>query len=373
MSDETENGHAGRGGASRRLFLKGAGGVAAASVAAVLAPRAWVQAQAQPTTPEPSEACCASAAETPLLAAALFQGRHVALAASSSGPGLFALDVDSGRRVSLGARLDLQLPEGFTVASMGVVRGRLAVTGGMPFVFESYEVNDEMTEDVRAAMDVIPEGMPTSGTRRIDVMGVRPAVLLIDLQSAVIESLDLPAMPARAFAVVTGVAETASGALLVMIEHSDRFNEAYYASAVDVFEQSLNGQWTSQDLARDLGESGPHYLAVSGDSVAVALNSQEGARLLSGTSAALTVDESTVMAGRILALTAGNGGLAWIASSAGSVHRYSSAQPGATVDAGAVSLRGDSIVGAVPVAGAWGQSILLGRQSALLVDDSARI
>lgn len=358
---------------SRRKFLQGATGVAVVSFAALATreSRIWAQ-EPQQGPSDLADACCSNASAIALMAAAFLQGSYVGLAASKSGPSLFALNVGKDGGVTLGSPLKLNLPEGFVFSSLGVARGRLVLSGGVPFLLESYEVDEAMNEDVLAAMDVVPQGLPPSGRRRIEVMGVKPSVLLLDLPSSSVEPLDLPAMPTRAFAVATGVAETASGMLTALIEHSDGMNESYYASAIDVVEESLNGEWTHRSVARQLGESGPNFLAVNADEIVVGLNSSQGARLVSPKLSALSAAAGVSVEGRILALVPGNSGFTVLTGKGSEVKQLSVASPGASfVDSGTVGLRADQVVGAVPVAGAWGQSIVLGRRSARLVDETS--
>ncbi len=366
MNDEHDN--------SRRWFLRGAAGLTAASVAAALTTAgSSLQAQIVPDRPAvPGEDCCATGAAVSLMSAAFHGGHYFAIASSQTGPGLFALNIDKAQRVNVGSRIKIDMPAGFIVSSLGVARGRLVVSGGVPFVLDSYEVDDEMSEDVRAAMDVIPEGMPTSGRRLIEVMGVRPAVFVLDPPFA--QPLVLPEMPQRTFAVATSVAETASGSVMVVVEHSDGVNESYYASAVDVIEESLGGQWTQRAVARALGESGPNHLAVNGDEVMMALNTTTGAKLVAPTEFLASADQRLSVASRILALVPGNTGFSVLASSGNGVRHLSMNRMGAaSVDNGAIAVSGDALVGAVPVAGTFGQSILLGRQSARLVMDTSAL
>src|SRR5688572_4374497 len=147
MNDEHDN--------SRRWFLRGAAGITAASAVAALTPSgSSLRAQIVPErVVGTGEDCCATGSAVALMSAALHGGRYFALAASSTGPGLFALNIDKAQRVSVGSRIKLELPAGFIVSALGVARGRLILSGGVPYLVDSYEVDDEMTEDVRAAMD----------------------------------------------------------------------------------------------------------------------------------------------------------------------------------------------------------------------------
>jgi hypothetical protein len=356
--------------------LQGATGAAAATVTALVTTDG---AQGQPVKPgaaprvglDPTVDCCAKESALALIAAALYQGTYVGLASSPTGPGLYTLDIEAGtRRVSLGSPLKLQLPQGFVFSALGVARGRLALTGGVPFVLQTIEVDDEMSPDVRATMDFIPAGLPTSGRRRIDIAGVKPEVLFVDPPS--LDSLTLPAAPPRSFAVATSVAETASGALIVVIEHSDGVNESYYASAVDIVEQSPEGQWTTRTVAKALGESGPNHLAVNGDAMLMAFNTSEGTKLISPNGALASIAEDPPLLSRVLALVPSDTGFAVLtADGAGGVKRLSgSRSSSAWSDLGTVGLRDDVVVGSVQVAGAPGQTILLGRKAARLIDDA---
>jgi len=362
--------------ATRRRFLQGATGAAAATVTALVTTRqaAGQQEDAQAAARsgiDPALACCAKDSALALIGAALYQGTYIGLASSPTGPSLYGLNVESGaRRVSLGLPLKLNLPQGFVFSSLGIARGRLVLTGGLPFIIESFEVDDEMSADVRAAMDIVPAGMPTSGRRRIDVPGVKPAVLLVDLPH--VESLALPSAPKRSFAVATSVAETASGGLVVVIEHSDGVNESYYASAADLIEQSLDGSWTTRALAKSLGESGPNHLAVNGDAVLLAFNTSEGARLISPNAELASIAQDPPQLSRVLGLIPSDAGFSVLtANGSGGVNRLSaSSSTSAWSDIGSLGLQEDTIVGSVPVAGALGQTILLGRKSARLIDNA---
>lgn len=360
--------------ATRRSFLRGATGAAAAAVTALAATRDATGVQESAAVQagvNPAVACCAKESSLGLIGAAFYQGAYVGLASTPTGPGLFTLNIDSSlQRVSLGSLVKLNLPEGFVFSSLGLARGRLALAGGVPFILESFEVDDEMSAEVRAAMDFVPPGLPTSGRRRIDVPGVKPVVLFVDAPS--VEALVLPEIEKHSYAVATSVAETASGRLLVVIEHSDGVNESYYASAADIFEQTLEGSWSSRSVAKSLGESGPNHLAVNGDAMLMAFNTAEGAKLVSPNGALASIAEEAPVVQRVLGLIPTDGGFSVLtANSTGGINRLATGRASAIwSDVGALGLRGDTVVGSVPIAGAPGQTILLGRQSARLIDNA---
>ncbi len=363
---------------SRRRFLQNATGLAAATAASLAGASAAPALiggtpHSQPAPGRvPAEDCdCGTESGLPLLAAAQIQGAYVGLANPGPGPRLFALDVGKDQRIVLGAPLAVNLPADFVHSSLSVARGRLVITGGLPFIADSYEVDDELSPDVRAAMDVVPEGLPTSGTRRIDVMGVRPAVFFVDPPS--VDALELPELPKRTYAVATSAIETGRGGLMVLIEHSDTMTESYYASAVDVVEE-LSGQWSRWSIGRQLGESGPNHLAVDGDEVIVGLNTARGARLVSTRRSAPFTSEGPLVPGRILALLQGDNGLTILTRDRGAAQRWSLSSPnGPWADRGTFGLDGEEIVAAIAVAGTRGQSIVLGRRSARLVDQASAV
>jgi hypothetical protein len=362
--------------ATRRSFLRGATGAATAAVTAFAATRDATGVQESVSSAvgagvSPAMACCAKDSALGLIGAAFYQGAYVGLVSSKTGPELVTLNIDSSlQRVSLGSPLKLNLPEGFVFSSLGLARGRLALAGGVPFILESFEVDDEMSAEVRAAMDFVPAGLPMGGRRRIDVTGVKPAVLFVDASS--VEPLTLPETAKHSYAVATSVVETASGRLLVLIEHSDGVNESYYASAADLIEQTLEGQWTSRSIAKSLGESGPNHLAVNGDAMLMAFNTTEGAKLVSPEGALTSIAAEAPDMNRVLALIPSDSGFSVLtANTAGGVNRLSAGRAAsAWSDAGAVGLREDIVVGTVPIAGAPGQTILLGRKFARLIDNA---
>ena len=119
----------------------------------------------------------------------------------------------------------------------------------------------------------------------IDVFGVGPAAFFLD--PALVERIALPDMSAEVFATVGEVAETSSGNLVVMIEHSGGEPESRYAAAVDVFEE-VPGGWTIRASARDLGESGPNHLVVNGDAIGAELNVSGETQLVGSAASAPT-------------------------------------------------------------------------------------
>jgi hypothetical protein len=353
-------------GPSRRRFLQRAG-IAAAGVTALGVPVGALTAAEKRRPTERGGACaCDPEAAVPLRAAVLLNGAYVGLAASGSGPGLFPLHVDGAGAVALGAPLALGVPGDFVFGSLGLAQGRLVLTGGLPFRWESYTVDDEMTSDVAALVDLEtwPAGVPRSGTRTIEVMGVRPAAFFVDPPYA--EAVALPATPKQAFGVAGSVAETRNG-LAMLIEHCDGHNESFYAAAVDVIEEEL-GRWTVRPAGRDLGESGPNHLAVTGADVVVALTTSQGASLVwPGRALAQPMGE-----GRVLSVLPDDGALVVVTADGSGAGRASSLTAAGTWRAsGELRLEGDEVVGAVPVAGARGQAILVGRRTARLVDVSS--
>ena len=301
-------------GRSRRRFLQEAAGLAAIGAATVVAgPAAPIFAGAQqlPEPPAPGDCDCSADGALPLVAAAMVNGEYVALASTSAGPRLFSLTVDDARGVSLGPALSFQVPAEFEASSLGVARNRLVLSGGLPFVWRSYQAEDEVDP--------------------IDVFGVGPAAFF--LSPGFVEPIALPDTSAEAFATVGEVAETSSGTLVVMIEHSGGEPESRYAAAVDVFEE-VPGGWAIRASARDLGESGPNHLVVDGNAVGVELNTARGIQ----------------MAGAA-----------------------ASARPSARNALPSDILGDDQIVNLVPVAGAKGQSVAIGTRSARLVEEVAHV
>lgn len=368
----------------RRWFLQSTAGFAAVGVAALVVGRTTpgVVGQEQSGTPLTppigilEEDCgCGIDAAVPLMAVAVAQGKYYGLSGSESGPRVFSLNLEAGtngaQRMSLGSPIKLNLPEDFVFGSLGIVRGQLALSGGLPFIRESLDVDDEMNDEVRAAMDYIPEELPSSGRRRVDVMGVGPSVFM--LNPPFTQSLQLPKMPERSFAVATNITETASGSLIILIEHSENLNESYYAAAVDLLENQA-GEWSVWTAGRELGESGPNHVGINGDDIVVGLNTSQGARLISRKRGLLSGSEAPSQTTRILALVPGDDGSSVLAKDDGSTRRWSPSPLGQSwFDSGQVQINGDEIVGAVAVAGARGQVVLLGRRSALLTDISSSL
>ena len=359
---------------SRRGFLRATVGLAAAGVTFAV-PAAGLQAGGRRGGPEAPAAAapdcdCGAEAALPLVAAACLEGRYVGLASDGAGLRVFSLTVDRARRVSLAAPIDVDVPADLVMGSLGLVRGRLALSGGRPFTWDSYEVDDEVDDELRASLKRSHPHIPTSGRRRVDVMGVRPAAFLLDPPRA--EPLELPEMPRRVFAVATAVAETDGGALLMMIEHSGELAESYYAAAVDVLEERSGG-WTVGASLSGLGESGPNHLVVNGDEFVAGLNTAKGALFVGRGSSSLSSDGSPAEAGRIVGVLPSAGGFALLAADGGPGPRaWSLVVPaGGRLEISTLRLRGDAVVGAVAVAGTRGQSIVLGRRSALLVDDAS--
>ena len=359
-------------GPSRRRFLQQAG-LAAAGVTALAVPgKTQTAAEKRRIAPAgPGGDCaCDPEAALPLRAAVLLNGGYLGLAASDSGPRLFPLHVEGTGRVTLGSPLDLSIPEDFVIGSLGLAHGRLVLTGGLPFRWDSYEVDDEMTSDVRDAIDLetFPADVPRSGIRTIEVIGTRPAAYILDPPYA--EALVMPAMPERAFGVAGSVVETRDG-LALLIEHCNGRNESFYASAVDVIEEQYGG-WSVRPAGRDLGESGPNYLAAAGADIVVALTTSQGVSLVwPARSLAQPAPEGV---SRVLGVLPGDGSLAVIGTDGSGVARTWSLTGDARWTASeALRLDGDEVVLAVPVAGARGQAILVGRRTARLVDDSSAL
>jgi hypothetical protein len=332
---------------TRRWFLRNAG-LAAAGVGSLVAGRSSHAIQESDDAGGLCEDC--GQAALPLLAAAFFQGGYHALAATPAGRGLFLLDVDGSGRVSLGSPIALELPEGFRFGSLGVAGGALVLTGGVPFLWDQFEMTDE-----------------DGALKTVDVEGLEPAAFQLD--PPVARALELPAQPRRRHAMATKLAETSDGAMALMIEHCGRFDEARYSAAVDVLEQR-GGVWSLRARAEDLGESRGNHLAVRGEDLVVVLNAQDGVRVLgTGASARLAAARAP---GRVLGLVAGEAGIAAISQERRGA-RLRSVGEGVWADRGAVRLPGDRVVRAVSVAGASGQSILLGVQSTVLVDQSSAL
>lgn len=361
MHDEREGPHAG---ATRRRFLQAAG-LAAAGVSALAVRPGWAATGRRPGA-APDDCGCELDAALPLYAVALYQGAYVGLAPAPRGMRLFSLDVDAGQRVALGSALDVDLPEGFVFGSLGVSRGRLILTGGLPFVFDSFEVDDEIDGAVKDAMEDFPPHVPLSGRRRIDVPGVRPAAYVLELPYA--RPLALPDLPRRVFGVATAVAETGAGALSLLVEHSGELTESWYASAVDVLTEQ-RGRFSVRAAGRDLGESGPNHLAADGADLVVALRTAAGTSFVwpgrAGAPRASAPSDS-----RVLGVLSGASGAAFLTAERGGA-RWWSLSGGALQARAPLSLPNDEIVGALGVSGARGQSVLLGRKSTLIVEEAS--
>lgn len=353
---------------SRRWFIQGAITAVGAASFALGQGKTFKAPKNKPVIPDGTNSAdcgCVNEAALPLTAVAALGGKYFGFAGTESGPAVFSLDIDSRRQVSLGSPLKLDLPEGFVFGSLGVARGGLIVSGGMPFVLETMEVDYELTEDVRAAMDNnIPDGIPTSGKQRVEIMGLQPSVFMVNRPYT--ESLLLPEIPKRSFAVATAVAETASSGMALLIEHSDGINESYYASAVDVVEENGSG-WKVWNAGRNLGESGPNYLAAGGESLVAGMNTMEGSYLVGSEQGPSATGFTS---NRILALISGYKGAAALMKDQSGRKVWSSVSSEGHLTAGsAAEMDDDEIVGAAAVAGVKGQVILLGRRSAVLVEN----
>jgi hypothetical protein len=351
MSDERDEPDPGP---SRRQFLQVAGLAAAGATALAVGARdagaeGRVIRRVGPAVGEPEADCeCGAEPALALQAAAWVAGGYFGLAAGPAGPRLYSLRVDSANRVSLGAPLDLDVPADFVFGSLGVTAGRMILTGATPFVWSSFAAD--------------------GGTRRIEVTGVTPAAFHVDPPSAA--PLSLPNMPRRLFAVATQVEETDGGALVLMVEHSDQLTESWYADGVDVLQQRSGG-WTVEAAGRGLGESGPNHLTVVGNDALVLLKTSRGATIVQPGSVSKAQVPSQL--GRVLQVFPGEAGLNVLAADrAGGARMWSQAEGGWT-DRGPVRIEGDEVVAAVKVAGTKGQSVLLGRVAARLVDDSAAL
>jgi hypothetical protein len=294
---------------SRRRFLRQAAAVAAAGAASVVAGPALITSTAQQaadTALAPDDCDCSADSALPILSAATVGGSYVALSTTSEGPRLFSLTVDDARGVRLGAPLSYGLPAAFEASALGVVREQLVMSGGMSVPWRSIQADDELEP--------------------IEMFGVQPAAFLVHPTFA--EQIALPDLSGEVFATASEVAETSSGNMVLLIEHSGGEQESHYANAVDVFEEAPGG-WTLRASARDLGESGPNHLVVDGDNVGVALSTARG-NAIAGAGASI-------------------------------------APPANTLSADA--LGGDAVVNVVRVAGAKGQFIVIGAQSARLVEE----
>jgi len=299
---------------SRRRFLQHAAALAAVGAASIVvgpaAPGVAAQQVAEPSS-APGDCDCSDDSALPLLAAAAVNGEYTALASTSQGPRLFSLAIDDARNVRLGAQLSVAVPAEFEPSALGVVRTRLVLGGGLPFLARSYQVDDQA--------DPIP------------VFGVGPAAFFLD--RAMVEPIALPDMSAQIFATVGEIAETSSGTLVLMIEHSGGEAESRYAAAVDVFEE-VPGGWAVRASARDLGESGPNRLVVNGTDIGVELNTSQGRQLV---------------------------------GAGASVARAATRSLSPDV------LGGDEVVSVVPVAGLSGLSIAIGKRSARLVEEVSHV
>ena len=299
--------------ASRRRFLQAAAFAAAGAASVVVGPGVPAVTGQEPPEPlsDPGDCDCSDDGAVPLLAAAVVGGEYAALSATSEGPRLFSLAVNGDQTVTLGAPLSLATPQGFEPSALGVARGRFVVGGGLPFLWRSYQVDDQIDP--------------------IHVLGVAPAAFLAN--RALVEPIALPDMSGQVFATVGEVAETSQGTVVVMIEHAGGEPESWYANAVDVFEE-VPGGWALRASARDLGESGPNRIVLDGDAIGVELTTSRGTEVI-GAAAAQSATAARALPADILG--------------------------------------DDELVSVVPVAGASGQLIAVGRRSARLVEEVARV
>ncbi len=350
------------GGGARRRFLQLAG-LAAAGLSVTGRPL-WAASRGASAA---DDCACGTTPALPLYAVALHQGAYFALASTGRGLALHTLEVDASQRVTLGRALDVAVPGGFVPSSLGVADGRLVLTGGLPFVWDSLEVDDELDGAVKDAMEDFPPHVPLQGRRRIDVAGLRPAWFEIDGSQAT--PLALPELPRRVFGVLGGVTEMADGAVAVLHEHCGALRESWYASSVDVLVRRGRA-WQVLGAGEGLGESGPNLLAPAGDDVIVGLRGQaETAFVLARGARSARVD-AAALSGRVLGLTAGVSGPALLVAEGGAARGFA-LEDGAWRARAELRLPDDEIVGALPVAGARGQSVLLGSRSAALVEETS--
>ncbi len=352
---------------SRRWFIQGA--VAAVGAVGLT----FGQDKSSPVSEKPvindgfatGNCDCTNEAALPLMAAAKVGVEYFGLAGTESGPFLYSLAVAKDNGVSLGSPLKLDMPTGFIFGSLGVARGGLIVTGGLPFVLDRMEVDYELTEDVRAAMDNdVPAGIPTSGRQTVEMMGVEPAVFTIN--GSTLTRMPLPNMPKRSFAVATASAETGSGVAL-LIEHSDGVNESSYASAIDLIHER-GGSWSTLGLGKDLGESGPNFLVASGEDLIAGINTENGSFLVN--SARDSVRKEPVSgSGRILSLVEGNVNPTALLKEPSGRKLWSPIDAEGQLTGGSPAvLENDDIVGIASVVGSDGQAILLGRRRSQLIE-----
>jgi hypothetical protein len=298
-------------GRSRRRFLRDAAALAAAGAASAVVGPGLLTPTAQElpgTTPAPGDCDCSADSALPIFSAAAIGGAYVALSTTTDGPRLFSLTLDAARGVSLGAMLSYGLPPEFEATTLGVVRGQLVMGGGTAVPWRSYVADDRVEP--------------------IQVFGVQPAAFLV--QPAFAEAIAMPDFSREVFAAIGGVAETGSGTLVLLIEHSGGEPESRYANAIDVFEE-VPGGWALRASARNLGESGPNHLVVNGASIGAEMTTSQG-------NAFIGTGEPVARA-----LT--------------------------TLSSSSQLLAGDAVVNVVPVAGAKGQFIVIGAQSARLVEE----
>src|SRR5688500_16037853 len=105
-------------GISRRWFLTGTVAAGAAALAFGQGKRSGLRDDkpAIPDGPLVADCGCVNEAEIPLTAIAALGGRYFGFAGTESGPQIFSLNLDRGR-ISLGAALKADLPEGFVFSS----------------------------------------------------------------------------------------------------------------------------------------------------------------------------------------------------------------------------------------------------------------
>lgn len=349
------------GGRARRRFLQTAG-LAAAGFTLARRP-AWALGAAERGAAG-DDCGCDAAPALPVYAAAYHQGAYFALASTGAGLGLFALEVDASLRVSLGARLEVELPDGFQAASLGVAGGRLLLTGGLPFTWSTWEADDEADAAVKDAMLDWPAHVPQAGRRVIEAPGLRPAAYALEFPYA--RPLALPELPRRVFGVLSGVAESADG-LALLYEHSGALSESWYASSVDVLVRRGRA-WSVEAAGEGLGESGPNLLARDGASLLVGLRTFEGTSFVRP---GASRSASSAPEGRVLALVSGAAGVALLTAEAGGAARGWSSDGSAWRRRAELRLPDDEILAALQVSGAPGQALLLGRRSASLVEENA--
>jgi hypothetical protein len=352
---------------SRRLFLAASGlTVAGGTLAPLFGPR---------TATAHDEECSCLTAWGGVWSAARVGGRYYALAGEvdSGTVEIHELTVGRDGQVSLGEHHPLDLPAGLVPATLYGNAKRLLLGGAAVTEVERLKVDYTVNPLAMESEYLIGYSPPFShGVVDVPLTTLRPALFEVDgrkLREIPIDN----AVEHVGWGIVTDIAGTADAGIVLRIEGSTSYEEAYCERVVVTETRDGGVSWFTDTVAAGLGEGWRGALAVTNNTVVTMAVDQHERRTLLQRSAgaggewlATDVDGSGAVLG---AVSGARGELVLFVADDGQIRRRTFSTASRRWSGGAAAAPGEPVHAVLTIGGSATEWIAISRDTAHIFDE----